>query len=419
MKHKQSIFNFLYERSKDEHILYNTFSKALVSLDDDEFLQYEMNQYHSEILENDLIQRGILIEEKFDELLFMKFIHYQSKFSKNRLFLTIAPTLDCNFACPYCYENRRQGKMNQEVQDAIVAYIDNVISNGTKFIDISWYGGEPLLYPDIVESLGHRIKNLCQEKDCSLKMHMVTNGYLFTPEIIEMIDDIGVTKVQITLDGLKERHDVSRPLRGGGGTFDRVMSNRRLFDDSPIEVVIRMNVDNRNYADFFLLKKAIALIQNPNIEIYASPVEDINPDTKNEVSQFMTTQEFDKFVSNACDEGGLCASDFDVMDDRFCFCTSETELCYVVDDRGDCYKCWDEVGRTEYRCFNILKPDDVNSMQLARYLADDPFSNDKCSKCVFLPLCFGGCKFQRAHLNKSVCGFNREMMIKYLETAFF
>jgi uncharacterized protein len=178
-------------------------------------------------------------------------------------------------------------------------------------------------------------------------------------------------------------------------------------------------VDNQNGADFKELKKIIDDLDNPNIRVYASPVEDINKDTINEVSDFMTTEEFERFAVNSCDEGLLDEEDFSVMDDRYCFCTSETENCYVVDDRGDFYKCWDEVGRTEYRCFNILEPDEVNYSQIAKYLTEDPFADEKCRECVFLPLCFGGCKFQRAHLNKSVCGFTDESIIKYIEMSFF
>ena len=335
------------------------------------------------------------------------------------MYLTIAPTLDCNFACPYCYENRRKGKMSQEVQEAVIEFIEDTISKGTRKLDISWYGGEPLLYPEIVESMSRKINAIAQETDCTVSMHMVTNGYLLTDKLVEMLDEVGVTRIQITLDGSREYHDVRRPLRNGAGTFDKIMENLKLFADSPIEVMVRMNVDNQNQKDFMVLKKMILALDNPNVKLYTSPVEDINKDTVNHVSDFMTTEEFDNFTLKACEDGGLSEEDFSVMDDRFCFCTAETENCYVVDDRGDVYKCWDEVGRLEHRCFNMLDPESTNYMVISKYLAWDPFENDKCSSCVYLPLCFGGCKFQRTNLNKSVCGFNEDVLKSYLETAFF
>ena len=309
--------------------------------------------------------------------------------------------------------------MSQEIQDATVQFVEDAVSKGTRKLDISWYGGEPLLYPDIVESLSRKINRIAEESNCTVSMHMVTNGYLLTDRLVELLDEIGVTRIQITLDGSRDYHDVRRPLRNGSGTFDKIMENLKLFADSPIEVMVRMNVDNQNQKDFMVLKRMVQALDNPNIKLYTSPVEDINKDTINNVSDFMSTEEFDQFTLKACEDGGLSEEDFSVMDDRFCFCTAETENCYVIDDRGDVYKCWDEVGRLEHRCFNILEPESTNYMVIAKYLVWDPFENEKCKDCVYLPLCFGGCKFQRTNLNKSVCGFNEEILKSYLETAFF
>ena len=142
-----------------------------------------------------------------------------------------------------------------------------------------------------------------------------------------------------------------------------------------------MNVDNQNQKDFMALKSMIDSLDNPNMKVYTSPVEDINKDTINDVSDFMTTEEFDAFTVKTCEDGGQSKEDFSVMDDRFCFCTAETENCYVIDDVGDVYKCWDEVGRIEHRCFNILTPDTTNYTVIAKYLTYDPFDNEKCRDC--------------------------------------
>ncbi len=417
---KESVFNFSYKRGTDQNIIYNTFSKAVVELTDEEKKNFEEGLYSSD-LEQQLIENGILVSDDYDELGFLKYFHYKTKFSKEVLSLTIAPTLDCNFACPYCYENRQKGKMSPDIQSAICEYIEETIDDGAKTIDISWYGGEPLLCFDIVESMSLRIREICGRRGVILKMHMVTNGYLLTSEIVERLDEIGITRIQITLDGLAENHDRTRPLRSGKGTFTKIFDNLKLFDDSPVAVVIRMNVDNKNSDDYPKLRKMIQDLGNPNIDIYASPVEDINKDRINAVSEFMSTEQFEEFAIKACEDNGIgmTANDFAVMDNRYCFCTSETDNCYVVDNNGDFYKCWDEVGRTEYRCFNILDKDSINYSQIASFVAADPFSDEKCRNCTFLPLCFGGCKFQRAHLNKSVCGFTGQSLRQYLEGAYF
>lgn len=416
--YKGSVFNFIYRRAENENVIYNTFSKALVILDDEEFDSFKKGIYNPQDIDS-LLEDNIIVKAEEDERAFLKYIHYKTKFNTNNLFLTIAPTLDCNFACPYCYENRKKGIMSEQIQESILEYIKEAVESGIKGINLTWYGGEPLLCFDIVEKMSVEVVKLCTENKCRLKMDIVTNGYLLTEEIVEKMDEIGISKIQITIDGLKEHHDVRRPLRNGNGTFDVIMNNLKLFDDSPLGVLVRMNVDNQNCRDFKHLKAQVDALGNSNIRVYASPVEDINKDTINEVSDFMSNEEFESFALKSCDDGDWSDDDFSVMDDRYCFCTSETENCYVVDNLGNFYKCWDEVGREEYACFNVTDRESVNYDRIAKFLADDPFSDEKCKDCVFLPLCFGGCKFQKAHLNKSVCGFTDESLKKYIEITFF
>ncbi len=416
---KKSVFNFTYKRSEGENVIYNTFSKGLVVLGDVEFEQYENLCIEDEEIINGLVDNGMLIKKEYNEMAFLKYFHYKTKFAKDALFLTIAPTLDCNFGCPYCYENRRHGKMSVKVQDAIIEFIAETVNQGATTLNITWYGGEPLLYFSIVEKMSEKIVEIAKANGCKLVMDMVTNGYLLTEEIVERLDELGIIKVQITLDGMQKNHDKRRHLLNGGATFDKIVANLKLFDDSPIAVLIRMNVDNENYKDFGKLKALVAELKNSNVKVYASPVEDINKDKENSVSEFMSNEEFDEFTINATKGGDLSEDEFSVMDDRYCFCTAETENCYVVDEKGNFYKCWDEVGRTEYRCFNILDDETYNYFQIAKFVANDPFSDEKCANCVFLPICFGGCQFQKAHLIKSPCGFTEKTMINFIENTFF
>lgn len=419
MPYKKSRFNFTYRQSEDAYVVFNTYSKALVVLSSAEFEQFNAQHFDDAQMVRELADNGILVDETFDEIGFMTYCHNMTKFSKGSLHLVLATTMDCNFACPYCYENRRKGKMSIAVQDAIVQFIEANINNGVHKLDVTWYGGEPLLYPDIVESLAARIRSLADRSGCELTMYMVTNGYLFTPDLVELIDRIGVVKVQITLDGLKEHHDSRRHLRDGRGTFDKIIENLRLFEEYAIRVDIRMNVDNENCRDYIGLQQKLAELDNPNVVLYPSPVEDINPDTENEVSDFMTFDEFEKFAGDICKEGDATSAATKVLDDRYCYCQAETENSYVIDELGNCYKCWDQVGRVETCCFNITSPDKKNYSNIVKFMSWDPFRDEKCGQCVFLPVCFGGCKFHRLNTGKYDCGFTAESMKSYLENEFF
>ena len=98
MKLKESKFNFKYQKAENENIIYNTFSKALAILSDEEARQLCNLSLADQETINELYENGILINEDEDENSFLKYLHYKTKFSKKVLFLTIAPTLDCNFS---------------------------------------------------------------------------------------------------------------------------------------------------------------------------------------------------------------------------------------------------------------------------------------------------------------------------------
>ena len=219
MKIKPSKFNFKYKKGK-ETVVYNTFSKACVLLDDETLPFVENAQ---EVCENDTIkylkENGFIVDADFDEIAFLKYYNYKVRFAQDYLSLTIAPTLSCNFDCPYCFENKRGGIMSKEVQDKVIASLEDKLSFGVKKMDLTWYGGEPLLCFDIIKSLCDRI-NTCTEKySVKCKMGMITNGYLLNSEIVDFLEKNNIS-AQITIDGMAENHNQRRYLRNGEGTFD-------------------------------------------------------------------------------------------------------------------------------------------------------------------------------------------------------
>lgn len=69
-----------------------------------------------------------------------------SRYATKVLNLTIAPTSNCNFRCPYCYERNslNEKRMNDTTANDILKMIEDRIPH-LEAIDLTWYGGEPLL----------------------------------------------------------------------------------------------------------------------------------------------------------------------------------------------------------------------------------------------------------------------------------
>ena len=60
-----------------------------------------------------------------------------------------------------------------------------------------------------------------------MPISVITNGLLLTPEVVDRLLPYGLRGVKITLDGDRDTHNRMRPLRGGQGTFDRLIENIR------------------------------------------------------------------------------------------------------------------------------------------------------------------------------------------------
>ena len=102
--------------------------------------------------------------------------------------LTICPTMGCNFDCPYCFENHRPGRMTKETQDDVAALAERMMkASAAKNQHVTWFGGEPLLMPDVIEALSGRFMALAEERAAEYNASIITNGFLFTQEIADML----------------------------------------------------------------------------------------------------------------------------------------------------------------------------------------------------------------------------------------
>ena len=69
----------------------------------------------------------------------------------------------CNFRCPYCFEKDvlRPGKMTDSTVNDIYKFIEKEMSH-LEAVNITWYGGEPLLEMETICTLSKRLIELCK-----------------------------------------------------------------------------------------------------------------------------------------------------------------------------------------------------------------------------------------------------------------
>lgn len=180
---------------------------------------------------NNLSSAGYLVRQDSDAeaVRLLRYMKLSKSFQTERLSLVIAPTLYCNFACPYCYEKDLPNwQMKDDVVDGIIDFIKQR-EEKFKFLEICWHGGEPLVAINVIEKILGRIKN---ETKLELKEHsIVTNGSLFSEKVFDCFSKFPLGYVQITIDGNEQTHNLNRISKNGKATFETIVHNIDLLTE--------------------------------------------------------------------------------------------------------------------------------------------------------------------------------------------
>ena len=342
-------------------------------------------------------KRGIICN--FDERAALETMGRAACTGSRGVGLTICPTMGCNFDCPYCFEDHHAGKMSAQVQDDVVALAERMLdaSRATE-LDITWFGGEPLLATAIIESLSERLMALMEERGGTYTATIITNGYLLTQENVEMLGRCKVSSAQITIDGLEATHDATRHLVGGGPTFERIVSNLRNAK-LPFSVNVRHNVHEKNRGEIDELKafvEKIAKESGNKIMYYPAPVSD------SEVAD-ERGQQVDLLCSSNESEVSVRQEANRFARGRGHYCGAHNMWSVGIDEKGNLQKCWEAVDKPHisFGTAHDWDPTDPlgtasNLDNLTMYLnTSNPIADEECRECVWLPTCVGGCPHRR------------------------
>lgn len=423
LTYKPSRYN-LWHRGENGVYLYNVFTTGLLALDDEHITPVEkVLQDPSEITSfseeerNLLIENGFLVAEEVDEIDMVKFRYRQSAFDKSHLLITILPTKGCNLACVYCFEHKKEHiHMSREDCDQVLEFLEKELADirPVRF-NMNWYGGEPLLAVDIVETICSGVSKICEKLEIKREPDsLITNGYLLDEKTFRRLKQIGIGNIQITLDGNREEHNQRRVLKNGGGTFDRIHEAIDIARTDTKQLTVRINTNKNNLPGIREMLETDPLFRSENIYVNIAPLKTYlgGTITREEDIHCFRGPELQQVQDEINTMLGKIPEKEDAEGPHFFLtrgnnCGADQVKNFVIGPGALVYKCYERVDPGEE--VGVIRDGTfIPNQNYWKWAINEPFNHQVCLDCLYLPACMGGCPSIRKRLglpNSESCGY--------------
>lgn len=437
---KPSKFNILTQAKDDpgRYLLYNTLHDHRILFDDPDvnpviFFDKIKNRIPLTSKENamvpDLEGMGLLLQDDFDEQkAFEDWYHTKIRERTDIMQVTILPTMACNLACDYCFENevREDGIMKPETAEKTIDYLKRRLrSVRPSKLNMMFFGGEPLLHQTPIKLISKEISAFSQSLQITMDIGMITNGVLLTPEFVDEMVPYGFKWVKITFDGDREAHDKKRIYHNRKGTFDVIYDNLCKIKGK-LRIAIGGNFDNENYESFFqLIERLKSSPFSDDIMVARfKPILPINAEVASQrqgrISSFCEVCSY-----NTAQINGIMSLEEKIWDvgipsqnrPEMGPCEYHSRQSFTIGPDGTLYKCPAFVGLRNLAAGHVSEERDYN--ENGEWQIGTQKWDDDCEKCHFLPNCAGGCRYSALNKTGSLEVKNCEYQFLERETDAF
>jgi uncharacterized protein len=287
--------------------------------------------------------------------------------------------------------------MTKETAENSIKFIKTKVDElNLNKIKIVLHGGEPFLNFSIVKFIVNQLKADKSMKD-KLTFSITTNGTILNDEIVSFIKENTNISLSISIDGLKEEHDLYRKFKNGEGSFEKVYKNFKILIKNKIYPRIRMTV-TKNTVDkifesykFFYEKgaKSIVFIQDSSDENWdLAGIESYYNNLKKVIEYLLKNDEMlgKLFLKNLKDS---------IFRKRI-ICTGGTET-FHIDFNGKIYPCSYSLGEAVYELGHI--DTGIDKGKLNKLEEINSKKNIVCNGCKVYNFCESSiCKIVNKHL---------------------
>jgi uncharacterized protein len=370
-----------------------------------------------------LTEHGFVVNDRTTERQALQEFFREVREGTDTLKVTVLTTLQCNFACGYCIQgdhgdyNKQAARMSPEMARQLAAWMESRLDTlkPSRMI-LTFFGGEPLLNLPVMYLLAERLHASCAERGVPLSISIITNGLLLTREIVERLNPLGLTGIKITLDGDRETHNRMRPLRGGQGTFDKIVANIRQVAHLT-KIAIGGNFDADSVDSYpalldFLREQEFA---DKLSRVTFKPVIRETQISGKGIIPLTVVGAGDKPLNGACmtsagtGVNSTCDS-CNVVDEQMAFLREETKRhgfstadgvhmgpceihrshSHTIGPDGSLYACPGFAGESRQSVGHIDGREDTFRTQALRNF-EQLSAWKMCHDCAFIPVCAGGC----------------------------
>ncbi len=244
----------------------------------------------------------------------------------------------------------------------------------------------------MVAEILSRYQALCHEEEIGLSVEMTTNGELLDEKMAKLFSKYNWRRVQITLDGPADVHDMRRNGEGGRPTYKNIMRNIHMLLSSDYipAVDIRMTLDagTKDHVTR-LLDELSGFEKNSRIHLSLGLTTPSLSVTPGRMTQEQLADAALSIWRYAKAEGFQIPDEFTTGP----LCVATAKHAAVLQPDGNLQKCFCTSGRKEFNFANVAeKP--------VSYTKDSRFEQwkriNECieERCAYLPVCGGGCIFE-------------------------
>lgn len=391
---KQSKYNCILQDNTGM-VIYNAATDQLVALtpqlanifNEGKATPEKIKAQHAELYDH-LLQKGIFVCDDADET--EAYIRKREEYerSSGEYTITINPTLACNMSCWYCYESHKNmPAMSADVKQSVLLLIDKLLAdNKLKKLNLSFFGGEPLLYFDkvLVDIINHA-KMQCKAFDAKLSIHFTTNAYLLTDNVLKQLEGLDVS-FQITIDGGKQVHDSVRKTKGGEPTYARIVEHIHQTLSHGFPVGVRFNYTTKSIPSFIDVVKDFSHLQQEQKQLVNFTFQRVWQDNEGDADQVGQQVEH---IERAFEQAGLFVNNAKSYIVPYCYADGVNTA--VVNYNGDLFKCTARDFAPKSKEGTLAADGTLRWNERLRKRMSIRHGSDTCLQCRIYPICHGGC----------------------------